>query len=52
MCKFVGETINHLLLHCLVAQKAVEYGVLLFRVSWVMSRGVVELLARLARQAW
>ena len=46
MCKRVGETINHLLLHCLIARELL-WGMVfrLFRISWVIPQDVVELPA-------
>ena len=41
-----GETINHLLLHCLIARELGSMEVTLFEVSWVMPKDVVELTAR------
>ena len=41
-----GETIKHLLLHCLIARELGSMEVTLFEVSWVMPKDVVELTAR------
>ena len=45
MCKYDSETIDHLLLHYLVAMDlwAMDFG--LFGVCWVMPKSIVELLA-------
>ena len=45
MCKHSGEFVNHLLLHCEVAQALWSVVFSLFDVTWVMPGGVVELLA-------
>ena len=44
MCKVQGETVNHLLLHCTVAQELWSLIFVLFGITWVMPRGVVDLL--------
>uniref|UniRef100_A0A2N9HDV0 Reverse transcriptase zinc-binding domain-containing protein n=1 Tax=Fagus sylvatica TaxID=28930 RepID=A0A2N9HDV0_FAGSY len=44
LCKVDGESINHLLLHCLVARDLWNLVCCLFGVSWVMPSGVVDLL--------
>ena len=44
LCKADGESINHLLLHCPVARDLWNLVCSLFGVSWVMPRGVVDLL--------
>jgi hypothetical protein len=44
MCKVHGETVNHLLLHCTVAQELWSLIFVLFGITWVMPRGVVDLL--------
>jgi hypothetical protein len=43
MCKQSGECINHLLLHCEVAQALWSVVLTLFYVTWVMLGGVVDL---------
>jgi hypothetical protein len=45
MCKHSVESVNHLLLHCEVAQALWSVLFSLFDVTWVMSRAVAELLA-------
>ena len=45
MCKCNGESIDHLLLHCLIASDLWSMISVLFQVSWVMLKSVVELLA-------
>ena len=45
MCKRNGETTDHLLIHCPVAQELWNMVCLLFGVCWVMPRGVVDPLA-------
>ena len=45
MCKHSGESVNYLLLHCEVAQALWSVLFSLFDVTWVMSRGLTELLA-------
>ena len=45
MCKRNGETTDHLLLHCPVAQELWNIMCSLFGVHWVMPRSVVEFLA-------
>jgi hypothetical protein len=45
MCKDHGESVNHLLLHCSVAQELWELIFSMFGVAWVMPRGVVDLLS-------
>ena len=45
MCKSNGESVNHLLLHCPIAQKLWNLIFILFRTSWVMPRGVEDLFA-------
>jgi hypothetical protein len=45
MCKSARKSVNHLLLNCLVAQELWNLVFVLFRVSWVMPRGVMEPLA-------
>ena len=45
MCKCNGESVDHLLLHCLVATDLWFMVLGLFGVSWVMPKSVVELLA-------
>jgi hypothetical protein len=45
MCKRSGELIDHLLLHCPIAQELWLLVFSLFRVQRVMPRGVMELLA-------
>jgi hypothetical protein len=43
MCKSSGETVNHLLLHCPVAWELWSMVWILFGITWVMPRGVVDL---------
>jgi hypothetical protein len=45
MCKSNGESVNHLLLHCPLAQELWNLVLSLFGISWVMPRGVEELFA-------
>ena len=45
MCKCDGESVDHHLLHCLVATDLWFMVLGLFGVSWVMPKSVVELLA-------
>ena len=45
MCKCNGESIDHLLLHCPIASDLWSMILVLFGVSWVMPKSVVELLA-------
>ena len=45
ICKRNGETTDHLLLHCPVAQKLWNMVCSLLGVHWVISYSVVELLA-------
>ena len=45
MCKCNGEYVDHLLLHCPVASNLWSMISVLFQVSWVMLKSVVELLA-------
>ncbi len=45
MCRSDGESVNHLLLHCSVAQELWNMILNMFGVSWVMPRDVVDLLA-------
>jgi hypothetical protein len=44
LCKADGESVNHLLLNCPVARDLWNLVCSLFGVSWVMPRGVVDLL--------
>ena len=44
LCKANGESVNHLLLHCPVARDLWNLVCSLFGVSWVMPKGVVDLL--------
>uniref|UniRef100_A0A2N9J9F5 Reverse transcriptase domain-containing protein n=1 Tax=Fagus sylvatica TaxID=28930 RepID=A0A2N9J9F5_FAGSY len=44
MCKSSGESVNHLLLHCPVAWELWSMVLILFGITWVMPRGVVDLL--------
>jgi hypothetical protein len=48
MCKFDGETIDHLFLHCSVARKLWDFLLCLLGVNWVMPRRVLDLLLSLA----
>ena len=45
MCKADGESVNHLLLHCPVARELWNMIFSHFGISWVMPRGVVELIS-------
>ena len=45
MCKCNSETIDHLLIHCLLAMDLWATVLSLFGESWVMPKSVVELLA-------
>jgi hypothetical protein len=45
MCKGDGETTDHLLLHCPIAQELWGLVLSMFGVAWVMLSGVEELLA-------
>ena len=45
MCKAHGESVNHLLLHCIVAHELWSLIFALFGIAWVMPRGVVDLLS-------
>ena len=45
MCKYNGELVDHLFLHCLVAMDLWSMVLGLFGVSWVMPKSVVGLLA-------
>jgi hypothetical protein len=45
MCKTSGESVNHLLLHCPIAQALWNLILILFGVHWVMPWDVVDLLA-------
>uniref|UniRef100_A0A2N9F9F3 Reverse transcriptase domain-containing protein n=1 Tax=Fagus sylvatica TaxID=28930 RepID=A0A2N9F9F3_FAGSY len=45
MCKAHGESVNHLLLHCTVAQELWSLIFALFGIAWVIPRGVVDLLS-------
>ena len=46
MCKCNGESVDHLLLHYPIASDLWSMILVLFGVSWVMPKFVVELLAR------
>ena len=45
MCKTNGKSVNHLLLHCPIAQDLWNLVFILFGISWVMPRGVEDLFA-------
>ena len=45
MCKYNGESVDHLFLHCPVAMDLWSMVLDLFGVSWVMPKSVVGLLA-------
>jgi hypothetical protein len=45
MCKHSGESVNHLFLHCDVAQVVWSMVFSIFVVTWVIPEGVLELLA-------
>ena len=44
MCKRDGESVDHLLLHCLLAQEIWDLAFSMFGVVWVMPRRVMDLL--------
>ena len=44
-CKWNGESVNHLLLHCSIATDLWSMVLGLFGVHWVMARSAIELLA-------
>jgi hypothetical protein len=45
MCKSSGETMDHLLLHCPIAQQLWTMVFSLFVVQWVMPKSVMDMLA-------
>ena len=45
MCKRSGESMDHLLLHCLIAYELWSMVFCLFVIHWVMPYKVIELLA-------
>jgi hypothetical protein len=45
MCQMSGESVNHLLLHCPVAWELWSVVLTLFGITWVMPRGVGDLLS-------
>ena len=45
MCRMSGESVNHLLLHCPIAWELWSVILILFGVTWVMPRGVGDLLS-------
>ena len=45
MCKCNGESVDHLLLNCPIALDLWSMILVLFGLSWVMPKSVVELLA-------
>ena len=45
MCKFDGESVDPLLTHCPIASDLWYMILVLFGVSWVMPKSIVELLA-------
>ena len=45
MCKWCGELVNHLLLHCPIAYELWSMVFSLFGIHWVMPYKVIELLA-------
>ena len=45
MCKCNGESVDHLLLNCPIASDLWSMILVLFGLSWVMPKSVVELLA-------
>jgi hypothetical protein len=45
MCQNSGESTNHLLLHCDDAHGLWPLVLCLFRLHWVMPKGIVNLLA-------
>ena len=44
MCKESGESLDHLLLHCLAARKIWNFIFSMFSIHWVMLGGVMDLL--------
>ena len=44
LCKAAGESVDHLLIHCLWAKELWDTVLSLFGVSWVMPRQVRELI--------
>jgi hypothetical protein len=45
MCKGCGESIAHLLLHCLAAREIWNFIFSMFNILWVMPCGVMDLLS-------
>uniref|UniRef100_A0A2N9G8E7 Reverse transcriptase zinc-binding domain-containing protein n=1 Tax=Fagus sylvatica TaxID=28930 RepID=A0A2N9G8E7_FAGSY len=45
MCKESGESIDHLLLHCLAAREILNFIFSMFSILWVMPGGVMDLLS-------
>ena len=45
MCKGCGESIAHLLLHCLAAREVWSFIFSMFNILWVMPSGVMDLLS-------
>jgi hypothetical protein len=45
MCKRDGESIDHLMLHCIVAQELWDLVFSMFGITWVMPRRVMEIMA-------
>ena len=52
MCKCKGESVDHLLLNCPIASDLWSMILVLFGLSWVMPKSVVELFSLLARLFW
>jgi hypothetical protein len=44
MCKRCGETVDHLLLHCTVAQELWSLVFSMFEIHWVMPKRVADVL--------
>jgi hypothetical protein len=45
MCKESGESISHLLLHCLAAREVWSFIFSIFDIQWVMPSGVIDFLS-------
>ena len=52
LCKYNGESVNHLFFHCLVAMDLWSMVLGLFGVSWVMPQSIVGLLACWQGKLW
>ena len=44
MCRYCGETVDHLLLHCEMAYRLWSFVFITFGLSWVISRSIPDLL--------